>query len=304
MSFAAALCRTAPRLFPGYSSHSRTRIRNGLVVVVVGSTSCILIASSNTCSQHSKRRAFSTTHCCAANNSTRRPPPARFGMSVRHKHSDTLPLIPKDDKNDCPLCKKYSQGPCGELFQKWLACAEQYKSMMDSNTNEELHLSKCRHLALPMAECLDKHQEYYDSLDVYSDEYEERVLLQEWTKVVKQVEETHSSDTVLEFPPSLTPELQIRPSTNTGMAAFVYNHDDDDNSRTLTLAYVKDAGSGELLAAGSLEDLWEWQDKYGVLRLNIPPKTTAITAYALYDDVLYSTMKQVPPKEQQEKIDA
>jgi len=282
-SFAAL--RTAPlrRLVVHKTLSFRKPTRGALLV---GSASCLVIGL---------RRNSSRTSC-AANNNNNTPPP-RFGMSVRYKSSSsgassTIPSITATEEEDCPICRKYSQGPCGELFKTWLKCTEDHKGVHPT-TKEELHLSKCSHLATPLGECLETHKDFYDNLNVYNDEEEEEELHKEWTSVVREVEKS-AKDSVYEFPDSLTPELQIRPSNNTGMAAFVFNH--GENSKPLTLCYVKDAHSGELLAAGSLQDLWEWQDKYGVLKLRIPPTTQAITACALYDDALYSMTQRVPPK--------
>lgn len=274
MASAFLALRTASlRHFSSYSSCISNR-----GTILVASVSCFLIG-------------FQRQTQCAG----RAAPPPRFGMSVRYKSNNTsntsIPPIEvsKDKEEDCPLCRKYSQGPCGDTFKKWLACTDKHKGI-DPSTQEEEHLDKCSHLAEPLAKCLEIHQEFYDNLNIYDDAEEETTLMTEWTGVVTEVEET---STTQEFPPVLMPDLQIRPSNRTGMAAFCYNSGKNGNV-PLILAYVKDTDSGKLLAAGSREDLWEWQDKYGVLRLSIPSTTLSITAYALYDNVLYSTTLLVP----------
>jgi hypothetical protein len=53
------------------------------------------------------------------------------------------------------------------------------------------------------------------------------------------------------------------------MAAFVYEY----KEKSLILVYVKDDDTGKLLAAGSPEDLWEWENGCSVLRLALPEVT-------------------------------
>lgn len=291
MTLSFAALRTAPlrRLVAHYYTSSPCLATRQVFLVTSASFLMASLKSSQT--------------TCAPNKS----PPPRFGMSIRFKHhgataasdgANSLSSIntTTEEEEDCPICRKYSQGPCGSLFQEWLKCTEANRGV-DPKTQEELHLSKCSHLAAPLGECLETNKYFYDNLNIYDEVQEEEALLTEWTSVVREVEEQQQSDKEpLDFPPSLAPDLQIRPSTNTGMAAFVYR--DTENKKVLTLAYVKDAETGQLLAAGSLQDLWEWQDKYGVLRLLIPPRTTTIVACALYDDVLYSKTQRVPPKQE------
>lgn len=226
------------------------------------------------------------------------PPPSRFGMSIRHK-STTIETPPVDTENrdDCPLCQKYSQGPCGEIFKTWLHCTDQHRGM-NPETNQERHLEKCSHLAAPLAECLEKHQDFYDNLNnIYNDDEEEEELMQEWMNVVKEVEESTCAQ---EFSPKLMPELQIRPSKSSQTGMAVFDVENNVTGKPLTLVYVKDTNTGELLAAGALEDLFEYKQQYGALRLHIPPTITSITAYALYDDVLYCTTRLVPKMNQNE----
>jgi hypothetical protein len=131
---------------------------------------------------------------------------------------------------------------------------------VDPETKEEWHLSKCSHLATPLAQCLKKHEHFYENLSIINDdEHEmEEDLKEAWQNVIHEVEEKDRQN----FPSEISPELQVKPMTGSGMAAFVYEY----SERGLILAHVKDDDTGELFAAGALEDLWEWQDKYGVLR--------------------------------------
>ena len=67
----------------------------------------------------------------------------------------------KEEKNDCPLCKKYSRGPCGPLFQKWIDCID---------GKEENNQSDCDYLLAPLDQCLKSHQAYYDKISLYDDD--------------------------------------------------------------------------------------------------------------------------------------
>ena len=181
------------------------------------------------------------------------------------------------------------------MFRQWLDCADANKGV-NPETKEEWHLSKCSHLATVLAQCLEKYEEFYEKLSINNDtEHEMEADWKEaWQNVIKEVEEKDRQN----FPSEISPDLQVKPMTGSGMAAFVYEY----NERRLILAYVKDDDTGELLAAGSLEDLWEWQDKFGVLRLILPEKTRSVTAHALYEadtpeaEVLYVRTELVPPR--------
>ena len=165
---------------------------------------------------------------------------------------------------------------------------------MNPDTQEEWHVEKCKHLTTPLATCLEQHEDFYDNLKIYNDEevIAEEDLQTAWTKVIHEVE---SNSERQGFPSTLVPQLQVRPSTGTGMAAFLLQQ---HKSQPLVLAYVKDDDTGELLAAGSRDDLWDWQDEYGVLRMALAPTTRSVTAYALYqgDQVLYEHTELVPPR--------
>jgi hypothetical protein len=184
------------------------------------------------------------------------------------------------------------------IFRQWLDCTNANKGI-DPKTKQDWHLTRCSHLATPLAHCLQKHESYYENLDIYKDDDDENHenaedLKEAWQNVIKEVEMKGRQS----FPREIVPELQVRPTTNTGMAAFVYEY----NEKTLILVYVKDDDTGELLAAGSPEDLWEWKNGYGVLRLALPETTRSITAHALYqadtpeEEILYVETQLVPPR--------
>ena len=275
--------QTFPFLHRHLSIHRAHRHRINRCLVALASATCLVGWQSR-----------STTSFQSSSEQRRPgaiPPPPRFGTSIRYKHSS----VPENYHEDCPICRKYSQGPCGSIFHQWLDCTDANKGV-DPETKEEWHLSKCSHLATPLAQCLKKHEHFYENLSIINDdEHEmEEDLKEAWQNVIHEVEEKDRQN----FPSEISPELQVKPMTGSGMAAFVYEY----NERRLILAYVKDDDTGELLAAGALEDLWEWQDKYGVLRLSLPEKTRSITAHALYEadtpeaEVLYVRTEEVPPR--------
>jgi len=216
--------------------------------------------------------------------------PSRFGQSIQQQRSYSNTNFPddihqrnKDDNNgDCPICKKYSQGPCGEMFVKWLACTDKHRGSKDDDDEHRISIM-CQSLAEPLTECLQKEAKYYASLDIYTDEENDddiEDLRQAWITVIQEVEECHQ--TTKDFPSP--PIMDIRPQDRTGMAGFDYKL--PENKMTIVLAYIRDNDTGELLAAGSIEDLWEYNvstnNKKGILRLSFGPECKSVTAYALY----------------------
>ena len=194
--------------------------------------------------------------------------PIRFGASVRSLHSD-LPSV-DNEKEDCPICKKYSQGPCGDLFIQWLACTDKHR------TSENSHIDKCASFAGPLAECLKIHEVLYDNIQVYNDEPTPIGLQDEWVKVVKEVDASNKSQA---FPSHLKPTLEYRLEIGTGIAGFVMKYNE---TQPIIMACIKDSSTGDLLAAGSMADLFEYEGR-GVLKLVIPASTNAVTVSALYD---------------------
>lgn len=220
--------------------------------------------------------------------------PPRFGPSIRAS-SSLGGQIDTNNKEDCPLCKLYSQGPCGESFKKWLACTDKHAGKNDDD-GEPIHLKKCQSLFTPFQECVQKHEDYYESIDIYAQDEgsDEEELLQAWTAVIEQVEEQNDA---VAFPSALLPDVQIRPQNKTGMASFLYKHDGSDDKK-IVMCHVRDDDTGEILAAGSSEDLIEYETGKGVLRLSFGPKCRSATFYALYsneEDVLYKHTLRMPP---------
>eukprot|EP00546_Thalassionema_frauenfeldii_P019471 CAMPEP_0178894618 /NCGR_PEP_ID=MMETSP0786-20121207/118_1 /TAXON_ID=186022 /ORGANISM="Thalassionema frauenfeldii, Strain CCMP 1798" /LENGTH=130 /DNA_ID=CAMNT_0020564731 /DNA_START=444 /DNA_END=836 /DNA_ORIENTATION=+ len=105
-------------------------------------------------------------------------------------------------------------------------------------------------------------------------------LREAWEKVIQEVENSRTSFAF----PSQPPLLEIKPQNRAGMAAFDYTLSNKNNERkVIVLAYVRDSQTRELIAAGSMDDLWEYDGK-GILRLSFGPECRSVTAYALYQD--------------------
>jgi len=182
----------------------------------------------------------------------------------------------KRDESACPLCKKYSQGPCGKLFQQWIEC-------IDANENEG-DASKCDSHVVPLDKCLKEHQEYYDKISIHDNEDDnDQVAIDKWKDFILAIEQEDGIK-YRPFSPSHDdahahahePEMQLRPKSNMGAAMFHPEMVD----QVLLLAYIKDQ-DGNLLGAGSVEDLFPFQDQY-VLRFGVTEKCKDITAHALY----------------------
>lgn len=194
------------------------------------------------------------------------------------------------NREDCPVCKKFSQGPCGAMFREWMACTDQYPGPNPDNQEEDWHLSKCMHLAKPLSACLEEHQAHYAEMDVFAeDDDDERELMDAWSNVISEVEVSREA---VSFPSP--PNVQIRLANRTGMASFDYSLSD----KNIIMAYVRDDETGELLAAGSSDDLWDYKGK-GILRLSFGPSCKSVTVFALYgdehgNDILYKLSQRIP----------
>jgi hypothetical protein len=216
----------------------------------------------------------------------------------------------KEEKKDCPLCKKYSRGPCGPLFQKWIDCID---------GKEENDQSDCDYLLAPLDQCLKSHQAYYDKISLYNDDDngesgdngKHKDLLSTWKLFIEDLEYTQKTGNIKirfkAFRKDNAPDMQLRPEQNMGAAMFRPN---DGDGRILLLAYVKD-DNGNLLGAGSVEDLFEFQSKL-VLRFRVTSDCRNITAHGLYqndddsnhdgsetarenDFIIYRKTERIPP---------
>eukprot|EP00543_Licmophora_paradoxa_P001971 CAMPEP_0202455360 /NCGR_PEP_ID=MMETSP1360-20130828/12912_1 /ASSEMBLY_ACC=CAM_ASM_000848 /TAXON_ID=515479 /ORGANISM="Licmophora paradoxa, Strain CCMP2313" /LENGTH=264 /DNA_ID=CAMNT_0049074927 /DNA_START=365 /DNA_END=1159 /DNA_ORIENTATION=+ len=211
---------------------------------------------------------------------------ASFTTSISSPLSDSILLSSKENREDCPICKRYSQGPCGDVFKQWMACTDAHPGK-DETTGEDLHLSKCLDLAKKLGSCLNKHQEFYEALDLYRPEEDEEVESMEelqaaWQKVIEEIEETRIPKPFASLsPPLQQPTVEVNPKQQNGFVALPLER---SNSCNLIMVYARCDTTKEILAAGSNEDLWEWKDGLGILRLSFNSTTKSITTYALYED--------------------
>jgi hypothetical protein len=200
----------------------------------------------------------------------------------------------EDRVNNCPMCKQFSRGPCGIIFQRWLACTDRHTGMVDYSTGEPLHLSKCADFAVELAECLDANTDYYSK-----DEYEEEIdvgqqlkdsseLKDAWTVFVNEMEDCILSGkyTVQPFTATLDPKIKIRANTTTGAAFFVLSSENENDEQQqqpiLVAAYILDNKSN-VIAAGSQEDMY-MDDALGcVLQFKISDGMKSVMARAIYD---------------------
>lgn len=226
--------------------------------------------------------------------------------------SDTTASIAveEDDRSNCPMCKKFGRGPCGDIFQRWLACTDCHTGKINSSTGEPLHLSKCADFAVKLAECLEVNTDYYTK-----DENEEEIddgqqlkdsseLKDAWTVFVSDMDDSILSGkyTDLPFPATLDPKIKIRATT--GAAFFVSSENENDEQQQqplLVAAYILDDNSN-VIAAGSQEDMYMDDDLGCVLQFKISKGMKSVTASAIYDStandvdgiLIYSRTMLVP----------
>jgi hypothetical protein len=247
------------------------------------------------------------------NNSSRivacqqRAPP-KFGTSIRSLSSSSSSTgsgsaaaagPPKkseedDDEEECPICKKYSQGPCGETFKAWLKCTDANPGKDDEG--EDKHLSKCAHLAAPLADCLNQHEAYYENQsfaqDLYQDNEKEEDLKTAWQEFIDNVQESRPT---AKFPSKkMTPRVQVRLESKMGMVQFASFN---DKQQSILMGYVQNSETGQLLSAGSKDDMIsipiseENKDETVALRFDVPDGLNKITLCAIYDNESPNTKK-------------
>lgn len=247
---------------------------------------------------HTGRRSFSSSRILAADGSSQDLLAAAAAQSAQGAN------INNKKKDDCPICRKYSKGPCGHLFTEWMACTDANPGK-DETTGEEMHLTKCSALAEKLAECLGEHAEEYSGPLEYDDDgaigngggdqasatipIEE--LADAWLELIADLESSSSTNSRKPFPAKFSPELEVRPSSGWGVGAFAPT---DDRDEPLILAYLKDQ-TGTVLAAGSGEDI---KESGGFLRFQLQHSTQTVTACAIYggqeDDPIFERSARIP----------
>lgn len=214
------------------------------------------------------------------------PVPPQFGRMIPHHlllgqkrqfnstskiGSNTSGGIPiKEDRNECLVCKKYSQGPCGKLFTKWLNC-------IDENNGKE---SICDELLLPLDKCLQKHEEYYKKINIYEN-IGENVNVNYWKEFIVSLESGQEQDIVFEdFPPEIVPQVQIRLEKMVGVVQYHPKLLRDGKDCNLILGYVKD-NKGNILAGASFDELVDYEGML-VLRFHTSADTQDVITFGIY----------------------
>ena len=229
-----------------------------------------------------------------------------------NKEIEETPIRQKANKK-CPICAKYSKGPCGELFQNWLQCTDDNPGTNES-TGKELHVVKCMHLVTPLAECLNEHQKYYDSIPLETEDEsqeendavendrdsknEKRNIREAWQKIVEEIEmDPKIQKNTHKFKRQMAPEMEVRFKSNLGVAWFDEKNLVCENGKQLLIAYLKDQNE-ELLGAGTIDDI---EDGGGLMRFKLSKDTEYVTLNVLYDDdengPLYTLTQRLPPRE-------
>eukprot|EP00557_Chaetoceros_sp_GSL56_P005385 CAMPEP_0176489490 /NCGR_PEP_ID=MMETSP0200_2-20121128/7317_1 /TAXON_ID=947934 /ORGANISM="Chaetoceros sp., Strain GSL56" /LENGTH=324 /DNA_ID=CAMNT_0017886637 /DNA_START=59 /DNA_END=1030 /DNA_ORIENTATION=+ len=275
------------------------------------------ISSSSTCTSATTNNKYYTKNTTICNG--RVPSPPRYGKYIPHyllgssvsnkinharysslrssnndnKENNSSGGDKDKDKHKCPLCEKYSQGPCGDLFQNWLSCIDSHQG-----GNE----AECDSLIVPLDACLKEHAEYYNTITVNSyllegeDEdntesnHDKRDTVDKWKEFIQELDKEEDINTITDFPKGHGPKMELRAKDQTGFAMFCSRVEDRD----LLLAYIQDQ-DGNVLGAGSVQELYPYQEQenddkpysshyYFVLRFAVPltKECQSVTAHGLY----------------------
>jgi len=219
------------------------------------------------------------------------------------KRNDERSDIGKNNREDCPICERYSQGPCGSIFKTWLQCTDDHPGQ-DPKTGKDLHLDHCAKYASSLASCLEKNESFYENLKFEQmaqetakvDPKEHEELQQAWERLIQEdLQDIPRVDFSKHDPGK--PIMEIRPLDRTGVIMVPINRIDKSNKSqgtdsTLLLVFVQDSTTHQLLSAGSLEDVFRYtpsaenereKGELGVLQFIIPETTTEIVASVLYE---------------------
>jgi hypothetical protein len=178
---------------------------------------------------------------------------------------------------DCPLCQKYGQGPCGDLFYVWLDCTDAASPGDDRVTRCAPHFERFQN-------CLEREEDYYstgsttareekeeDSKQVHPPDATEHKedLRDGWQELIREdLEGVERQD----FPRSLEPRI-VTSDNNVWCVSFF--------SDRLVLVYVY--LGGKLVTAASIEDLILGEEEWLTLLVPEPSKGDILTISAVYD---------------------
>ena len=267
--------------FFGRQGTASLHVRHATAVAAVG-----VVAAHQVC--HSQSHAS----CSGGPRSRRRPPV--FGPTVPRittrgmvttRRGDTTPLLDggeleqddHDDHDDCPMCRKFSKGPCGHLFKKWMACTDSHRGK--DAQGEPIHLKQCESEAKGLAECLDRNEDYYTS-NAWEDPPTDtsKLNVDQWRSFVKKMEAgiENNKYTLTDFPSDTLPRVQISRSESVA----VFFRPEDVKCQTIIAAYILDE-QGDVIAAGSKHDIQ--LDALGCVLQFKTNDLKAVTIRAIYD---------------------
>jgi hypothetical protein len=319
---------TTKREYRLSSGLSRMRHDVRWVPFLVTSATATSASTSNTMSNHNHTFCSNTSARRGSTSSTRRhylPPPV--GISARDfscssssvNTATTSPAttastgdnddLPSSYSDDCPLCAKYSAGPCGTLFRQWLACTDNAvvanTSDNGSGNDDHDHVALCAQDFGRLQACLEEHSDYYDKIRADVDDAgatstststSPSSVQQAWENMIQ---EELAGAATKSFPHSLRPNVRIRPKTGQATASFVVSSSSSNGVDNFVLAFVRtmskgndsdegnDADAYTLLAAGAKEDLFIDADADAddriVLAFRVPADSAAVIVSAVYE---------------------
>ena len=243
---------------------------------------------------HSSYRSLSilvagTTATLATTTATSKTALGRFQFQSYPRYYSvqdlTSSLNHDSEDSDCPLCRKYSQGPCGTLFQTWRQCTKHH---------EETYLKDCAQQFEKLQSCLEQHQDYYcDDDDDDDDNHDDDDIMDEKQQAWQElIDETLNDLNPQPFPTK--PILQFQNHHKVATACFV-------QYTNLVFCFVQDNNNNNktLLAAGSKQDLQQ-EKEYALLHFPLLSETTSITVSAVYEQpaddrvILYQHEHSIP----------
>jgi hypothetical protein len=184
---------------------SRIRVLSRRPSMLVATSGSLALAAWH----FSKRRSFS-------NGSTTTAPSGRHashnGSHIETSEIDATTTTINDNTLDCPICRKFSRGPCGTLFQTWYDCTE---------ANPQNEVDACADAFAQFQQCLDQNEAYYSSDDSDTNPQANRKndlsdlkdINVQWDALLQEGE--LSTMERGPFPPSLQPRCDCQSDTTT-----------------------------------------------------------------------------------------